>query len=175
MVIRPLAADDIPTVVEFPVRAWAPVFDSFRAVLGVPIYEALFPDWEPTQAKAVEDVCRDDATAVWVDVRENRAVGFVAVRMGNGEIPMPAVDPDRQRSPSSARAAIPATPRPAAPANAPASPRSPRSSTTSASTGDRPQGTATRRRRLAARPGESLVAHVERALNELTGPPDRRS
>ncbi|WP_033436370.1 GNAT family N-acetyltransferase [Saccharothrix sp. NRRL B-16314] len=97
MVIRPLTADDIAAVVEFSLRAWTPVFDSFRAALGVPIYEALFPDWEPTQAKAVEDVCRDDATAVWVADRQDRAVGFVAVRAGNGEIHMLAVDPDHQR------------------------------------------------------------------------------
>ena len=97
MVIRPLTAEDIDTVVEFSLRAWAPVFDSFRAVLGVPIYEALFPDWESTQARAVEDVCRDDETTVWVADRQDRAVGFVAVRVGAGEIYMLAVDPDHQR------------------------------------------------------------------------------
>ncbi|MFD0201271.1 MULTISPECIES: GNAT family N-acetyltransferase [Saccharothrix] len=97
MAIRPLTADDIATVVEFSLRAWAPVFDSFRAVLGGPIYEALFPDWESTQARAVEDVCRDDATAVWVADRHDRAVGFVAVRVADGEIYMLAVDPDHQR------------------------------------------------------------------------------
>ncbi|WP_367134032.1 GNAT family N-acetyltransferase [Saccharothrix sp. HUAS TT1] len=97
MVIRPLTADDVATVVEFSLRAWAPVFDSFRAVLGKPIYEALFPDWVSSQAKAVEDVCRDDATAVWVADLRGRAVGFVAVRVGDGEIHMLAVDPDHQR------------------------------------------------------------------------------
>jgi ribosomal protein S18 acetylase RimI-like enzyme len=97
MVIRPLTADDIPAVVEFSLRAWAPVFESFRAVLGGPIYRALFPDWETTQAKAVEEVCRDDATAVWVADRRHRAVGFVAVRPADGEIHMLAVDPEHQR------------------------------------------------------------------------------
>lgn len=97
MVIRPLTADDVPTVVEFSLRAWAPVFDSFRATLGGPIYEALFPDWRATQAKAVEEVCRDDATTVWVADRDHRAVGFVAVRPEDGEIHMLAVDPDHQR------------------------------------------------------------------------------
>ncbi|GAA1267898.1 GNAT family N-acetyltransferase [Saccharothrix xinjiangensis] len=97
MVIRPLTADDVATVVEFSLRAWAPVFESFRAALGGPVYAALFPDWRTTQAKAVEDVCRDGATTVWVADRGHRAVGFVAVRPEGGEIHMLAVDPEHQR------------------------------------------------------------------------------
>ncbi|MFD7653551.1 GNAT family N-acetyltransferase [Actinosynnema sp. NPDC059797] len=97
MVIRPLTADDVATVVEFSLRAWEPVFESFRAALGGPVYAALFPDWRTTQAEAVEDVCRDPATSVWVADRGHRAVGFVAVRPGDGEIHMLAVDPGHQR------------------------------------------------------------------------------
>ena len=54
----------------------------------------VIPDWGSTQARAVEDVCRDDAAAVWVADQQDRAVGFVAIRVGDGEIHMPAVDPD---------------------------------------------------------------------------------
>lgn len=97
MVIRPLTTDDIGAVVEFSLRSWAPVFASFRAALGGPIYAALFPDWESTQARAVEDVCRDGATTVWVADRQDRAVGFVAIRVADGEIHMLSADPDHQR------------------------------------------------------------------------------
>ncbi|GAA3460618.1 GNAT family N-acetyltransferase [Saccharothrix longispora] len=95
--IRPLTADDVPVVVEFSLRAWAPVFASFRAVLGEPVYEALFPEWRTAQAKAVEDVCREERTAVWVADVGDRAVGFVGVRVADGEIHMLAVDPEHQR------------------------------------------------------------------------------
>jgi hypothetical protein len=62
--IRPLRAADVAAVVEFSLRAWAPVFESFRAVLGERVYQALYPDWSTTQARAVEAICQDDTAAV---------------------------------------------------------------------------------------------------------------
>lgn len=82
---------------EFSLRARAPVSASFRAVLGGPVCAVLFPDWERTRAQAVEEVCRDDGTAVWVAERHDRAAGFVAVRAEDGEIHTPAVDPEFRR------------------------------------------------------------------------------
>lgn len=99
--IRPLVPEDIPEVVALSLRAWAPVFESFRATLGEQIYRALYPDWLASQARDVETVCRDDAVAVWVAEQDGRPVGFVALRVnqeeGAGEIDMIAVDPLAQR------------------------------------------------------------------------------
>jgi hypothetical protein len=58
------SAADVAAVVEFSLRAWAPVFESFRAVLGERVYQALYPDWSTTQARAVEAICQDDTAAV---------------------------------------------------------------------------------------------------------------
>jgi ribosomal protein S18 acetylase RimI-like enzyme len=95
--IRPLAAADIAAVVEFSLRAWAPVFESFRSVLGERVYQALYPDWTTSQARAVEAVCQDDTAKVWVADQHGRPVGYVAVRIHpddrTGEIEMLAVDP----------------------------------------------------------------------------------
>jgi ribosomal protein S18 acetylase RimI-like enzyme len=95
--IRPLAPADIATVVEFSLRAWAPVFESFRTVLGERVYQALYPDWRTSQADAMEAVCQDDAAAVWVAEQQGRPVGYVALRLDTdsrtGEIDMLAVDP----------------------------------------------------------------------------------
>jgi ribosomal protein S18 acetylase RimI-like enzyme len=91
---------DTAAVVEFSLRAWAPVFDSFLTVLGERVYQALYPDWAATQARAVEAVCQDDTAAVWVAEQDARPVGYVAVRIhkdGTGEIDMLAVDPRVQR------------------------------------------------------------------------------
>ena len=99
--IRPLSAADVAAVVEFSLRAWAPVFESFRAVLGERVYQALYPDWSTTQARAVEAICQDDTAAVWVAEQHRRPVGYVAVRIhvddSTGEIDMLAVDPLVQR------------------------------------------------------------------------------
>lgn len=99
--IRPLAPADVAAVVEFSLRAWAPVFESFRTVLGERVYQALYPDWSTSQAHAVEAVCQDDTVAAWVAEQQGRPVGFVAVRIDadnrTGEIEMLAVDPLVQR------------------------------------------------------------------------------
>ena len=99
--IRPLDLAEIPTVVEFSLRAWAPVFASFGKVLGEPVYRAIYPDWRESQARAVAEVCRDTGNDVHVAVVDGRPVGFVAIRVADdrteGEIYMLAVDPDQQR------------------------------------------------------------------------------
>ncbi len=103
--IRPLADPDIPAVVELSLRAWAPVFESFRTQLGEAVYRHLYPDWSALQAAAVEQVIRDEATRTWVAEDAARTVGFVAVvhhdethgEPNSSEIEMIAVDPGSQR------------------------------------------------------------------------------
>jgi ribosomal protein S18 acetylase RimI-like enzyme len=102
--IRDLADADLEEVVALSLRAWAPVFDSMRAVLGDAVYRHLYPDWRSMQARAVEQVCRD-AAHTWVADVGGAPVGFVAVvhhgpaddEPCSGEIEMIAVDPRHQR------------------------------------------------------------------------------
>jgi ribosomal protein S18 acetylase RimI-like enzyme len=99
--IRSLTPGDIAAVVEFSLRAWASVDDSFRSVLGERVYQAIYPDWASSQARDVEAVCQDNTAKVWVAEQLGRPVGFVAVRIDSdartGEIDMLAVDPLVQR------------------------------------------------------------------------------
>lgn len=103
--IRPLAESDIAAVVDLSLRAWAPVFESFRDALGEGIYRHLFPDWSGHQAAAVERVLRDEDMHSWVADDAGRPVGFVSVvhhgpahdEPDSSEIEMIAVDPDAQR------------------------------------------------------------------------------
>jgi GNAT superfamily N-acetyltransferase len=98
--VRPLSSEDVGEVVEFSLRAWQPVFESFAKVLGAEIYERVYPDWAAGQALAVETVCRDDGAQVWVAEFDGRPVGFVATVVHEdpvrAEIDMVAVDPDYQ-------------------------------------------------------------------------------
>jgi ribosomal protein S18 acetylase RimI-like enzyme len=102
--IRDLADADLEKVVALSLRAWAPVLDSMRRVLGDAVYLHLYPDWQSIQARAVEQVCRE-AAGTWVADVGGTPVGFVAVvhhgpaddEPYSGEIEMIAVDPQHQR------------------------------------------------------------------------------
>jgi GNAT superfamily N-acetyltransferase len=103
--IRPLAESDIDAVVALSLSAWAPVFESMRAVMGDAVFRHLHPDWSAMQAAAVAGVLRDQATRTWVADDAGRVVGFVAVvhhdeshgEPDSSEIEMIAVHPEHQR------------------------------------------------------------------------------
>ena len=100
--MRPLTRNDVDQVVDVSVRAWRPVFDSLRGVLGDALFERMHPGgWETLQADAVRDACNDPEMTVWVADDGGTPVGFVAVVLRpadkEGEIHMIAVDPEHQR------------------------------------------------------------------------------
>lgn len=91
----------LDAIVRLSLRAWEPVFDSIESAMDPDVYREMHPDWRTSQRTAVETVCRDPDTHVWVALEESRTVGFVALRLRAedrlGEIYMIAVDPDFQR------------------------------------------------------------------------------
>jgi hypothetical protein len=96
--VRPYVAADRDAVLELSLRAWEPVFDSLRAMLGPSgVFGLLHPDWRVSQRAAVGDVLDDTAMTVWVAVLDGAVVGFAAaaLREGYGEVVMLAVDPTR--------------------------------------------------------------------------------
>jgi len=102
--IRALRPDDIDVVVEFSLRAWQPVFESFRQVMGAEIYRRVYPDWKMIQAEVVESSCRAEGNRVWVAEADGRPVGYTVVvvhrinrETESGQIDMLAVDPDYQQ------------------------------------------------------------------------------
>lgn len=102
MEIQPFDASHLEAVVRLSLRAWEPVFDSIQKVMSPDLYQEFYPDgWRASQQAAVEEVCAEDSTHVWVAVEGSQTVGFVAVRLHQkdrmGEIYMIAVDPESQR------------------------------------------------------------------------------
>jgi ribosomal protein S18 acetylase RimI-like enzyme len=99
--IEPYEPRHCNDVVRLSLRAWAPVFESLQGVLDHDVYAVFFPDWRVSQQRAVEEVCADEQTQVWVAIRAEQVVGFVAVRLHKsdtmGEIYMIAVNPDAQK------------------------------------------------------------------------------
>lgn len=101
--IRPFDQADLDTIVEFSLRAWEPIFDSFRQLLGDSIFARLHqPEWRTLQANTVRESCISDDRDVFVAAIGNRTVGFSAVALNAfhermGVIDIIAVDPDFQR------------------------------------------------------------------------------
>jgi ribosomal protein S18 acetylase RimI-like enzyme len=97
--LRTYSPADCARIVELSLAAWAPVFASFRAVLGEDLYRRVHPDWATDQAASVRDALERNDT--WVAVTGGTISGFVNVVFdaGNrsGEIYMIAVDPAQQR------------------------------------------------------------------------------
>jgi len=106
--IREFREGDLDAVVAFSVRAWEPVFDSLRQVLGDVIFLRLHPDWRSNQAEAVKSSCLSEQSDVFVAVADGRPVGLAAVALnafheGMGVIEIVGVDPDYQRRGISSR------------------------------------------------------------------------
>lgn len=101
--IRPFRESDVDTIVEFSLRAWEPVFESMRQVLGEPIFDRLHePDWRTVQAEAVRSSCTNEERDVFVAVADRQPVGFAAVALNAfhermGVVDIIAVDPRYQR------------------------------------------------------------------------------
>lgn len=101
MRIAPYDANQLDAVIRLSLRAWTPVFDSIEKAMNPDVYQAFYPDnWRVSQQKAVEDVCADENTNVWLAIDGDSTVGFLAVKLHSedsmGEIYMVAVDPDFQ-------------------------------------------------------------------------------
>lgn len=101
MRIQPYQDRHLAAIVHLSLRAWAPVFDSIERVMNPEVYREFYPaGWRVSQQQAVETVCVEPKTRVWVAEESGSAVGFVATKVDSdsrlGEIYMIAVDPDFQ-------------------------------------------------------------------------------
>jgi GNAT superfamily N-acetyltransferase len=101
--IRPFRESDLDAIVELSLRAWEPVFESLRQVLGDPIFARLHqPDWRAVQADAVRSSCTSEERDVFVAAVDELPVGFAAVALDAfhermGVVDIIAVDPAYQR------------------------------------------------------------------------------
>ena len=99
LTITPYAPAHAERVVELSLVAWAPVFASFKTVLGEDLYQRVHPDWRPDQADSVRAAL--DGNETWVAVVDGNVAGFVNVVFDaaerSAEIYMIAVDPRWQR------------------------------------------------------------------------------
>ena len=99
--IRPFEEQDAADVVALSLRAWGPVHDSLREVMGDELFDLRHrPDWKTQQQRDVESVLSDGANRVWVAEQGHVVVGFAAATVRPeddlGEVLMVAVEPSSQ-------------------------------------------------------------------------------
>jgi ribosomal protein S18 acetylase RimI-like enzyme len=96
--VRPATADDLPALQRIRAAAFAPVFASFRAMLGDTLYERVQArDDEAQHALLASLVERDSGWELHVAEAAGAIVGFVSLRLDHarqvGEIGLNAVHP----------------------------------------------------------------------------------
>jgi GNAT superfamily N-acetyltransferase len=97
--IRPFQPDDLPALQRVRQAAFAPVFQSFRDIVGEQIAALALADADAEQAKLLDDVCAaDSGHQVLVVTLGDEIVGFVSFTIDTdkrvGEIGLNAVHPD---------------------------------------------------------------------------------
>jgi GNAT superfamily N-acetyltransferase len=100
--IRSYVPADADDLVALALRAWEPVFDSLRSVLGSDLFASLRgEDWRQGQAADVRTTIEAEDARTWVAAVEGISRGFATALLSPtaqlGEIVMVAVDPSHQR------------------------------------------------------------------------------
>ena len=102
-IIRHLHPDDIDRLVEIALAAWAPVYESFKNILGEELFALQYPDCLDNKKEQILRVCQTDSPGtVLVAEQKGIIVGFVsfypnAPKHNMAEIGNNAVHPDFQR------------------------------------------------------------------------------
>lgn len=99
MQIRLFEPVDLPTLQAIRAAAFAPVFASFREIVGPDIAVVAFKSAETEQASFLDQIASADSShELWVAVKEGAIIGFVALKVDAntrvGELDLNAVHPD---------------------------------------------------------------------------------
>lgn len=99
LTLRPFQPDDLPVLHRIREAAFAPVFASFRALVGAEIAPVAFAEAEAEQGKHLEEIAAEaSGHQLLVVEADGEVAGFVAFRVDpakrSGEIGLNAVHPD---------------------------------------------------------------------------------
>lgn len=96
--LRAFHPDDLPVLQAVRQAAFAPVFQSFRDLVGDSIYAIALADSDADQAKLLVDICAGAPDRVLVAEQAGAIIGFVSYTLDDakkvGEITLNAVHPD---------------------------------------------------------------------------------
>jgi len=94
--------NDLPILEQIRLRAFAPIFESFRSILGDTIYEAAQKSEDEQQERILAKMFEEQSQwLLYVAESGNKIVGFISLRLNQetrvGEIGLNAVDPAYSR------------------------------------------------------------------------------
>ena len=99
--IRPARETDLGSMIELTLLAFEPIFESFKRILGEEIFPVLYPSWQETQRKIVEDAFADQDISMWVAEVGSQVVGLITLKLDEkfkiGEVHFLAVHPAHQK------------------------------------------------------------------------------
>ena len=102
LTIQPATSDDLPILEEIRIKAFQPVFQSFRKILGDKIYETAQLAEDLAQKEILKSYFdKESVWETWTVIFDSQIVGFIAINHDDkskvGEIGLNAVDPDFSR------------------------------------------------------------------------------
>ena len=98
--IRLAERKDLVPMIDLTLKAFEPIFKSFEHILGPGVFSVLYPDWQDTQRKVVEQAFMDGTITLWVADVKGTVAGLVTLKLNPqskiGEVHFLAVHPAYQ-------------------------------------------------------------------------------
>ena len=99
--IRAFKSEDLPLIQSIRKRAFQPIHDSFRRLMGEDVFRLEFSDWDQRQGDYLKSLCATNSPKeLYVATEDEAIAGFIGLSMDpasrRGEIDLNAVDPEYQ-------------------------------------------------------------------------------
>jgi len=99
--IRPYADSDWQSVLEICLLAFAPIHESFEALLGSELFLLVYPDWKASHQRYLHSLSDKEKDRLFVAEESGVVVGFIHYEVNpdgqSGKIGLNAVHPAHQR------------------------------------------------------------------------------
>lgn len=97
--IRKVKANDLKSVLDIAVKAFTPIHESFRTLLGVSVFKMVYPNWAESQNNYIKELFLDhNKDNFFVVEKDGKILAFISLLIEEGkdkaEIGINAVSPD---------------------------------------------------------------------------------
>jgi GNAT superfamily N-acetyltransferase len=78
MIIRKSAKNDLEEIQKITILAFKPYFDSYKKVMGSPMYKAYYPDWREKKRQEIIYIFNSDNHKLFVAEENKKIIGFAS-------------------------------------------------------------------------------------------------